>query len=104
VEWIAEVIRSQLIRLLKFCTAPWWGGFTFCATVPVPGRSLCFYQKESKAMTQAELNRHIAQQTGESITEIMRHGFTIMAALPDDAYEEWLQQLQRQQPTKPVAA
>jgi len=55
-------------------------------------------------MTQAELNRHIAQQTGESITEIMRHGFTIMAALPDDAYEEWLQQLQRQQPTKPVAA
>ncbi|GEM_PF-1855389 len=58
-------------------------------------------------MTQAELNRQIAQQTGESITDIMRHGFTILAALPDDADEErlqQLQQLQRQQPTKPVAA
>jgi len=55
-------------------------------------------------MTQAELNRQIAQQTGESITDIVRHGFTILAALPDDADEERLQPLQRQQPTKPVAA
>jgi len=49
-------------------------------------------------MTQSELNRQIAQQTGESITEIMRYGFTILAALPDDADEE------RQQQTTPVAA
>jgi len=72
--------------------------FTFCAVVPVSERSLCIYQEESKAMTQSELNRQIAQQTGESITEIMRYGFTILAALPDDADEE------RQQQTTPVAA
>ena len=54
-------------------------------------------------MTQAELNRQIAKQTGESITDIVRRGFTILAALPDDADEEGLQQLQQQR-TRPVAA
>ena len=39
---------------------------------------------ESKAMTQSELNRQIAKQTGESITEIARHGFTILTELPED--------------------
>ena len=35
-------------------------------------------------MTQSELNRLIAKQTGESITDIARHGFTILTELPQD--------------------
>ena len=49
-------------------------------------------------MTQSELNRLIAKQTGEPITEIVRRGFTILVALPDDADDE------PQQPMKPTAA
>ncbi|HQZ67039.1 MAG TPA: hypothetical protein PLY87_18235 [Planctomycetaceae bacterium] len=49
-------------------------------------------------MTQSELNRQIAKQTGEPITEIVRRGFTILAALPADADDE------PQQQAKPVAA
>ena len=60
--------------------------------------SLFFIHKESKAMTQSELNRLIAKQTGEPITEIIRRGFTILAALPDDADDEPQQQM------KPTAA
>jgi len=71
---------------------------TFCATAPVPGWSLCFIHKESKAMTQSELNRQISKQTGEPMTEIVRRGFTILAALPDDADDE------PQQVKNPVAA
>ena len=40
--------------------------------------------KELKVMTQSELNQAIAKQTGESVTEIARHGFTILAELPQD--------------------
>ena len=35
-------------------------------------------------MTQSELNHQIAKRTGESVTEIARHGFTILTALPED--------------------
>jgi len=35
-------------------------------------------------MTQSELNRQIAKQTGESVTEIARHGFTMLTELPED--------------------
>ena len=42
---------------------------------------MCLFE-ESKAMTQSELNRQIARQTGESISEIARYGFTILAELP----------------------
>ena len=36
-------------------------------------------------MTQSELNRQIARQTGESITDIARHGFTMLTELPEDS-------------------
>ena len=39
-------------------------------------------------MTQFELNRQISKQTGESITEIARLGFTILKELPDDNENE----------------
>ena len=35
-------------------------------------------------MTQSELNHQIAKRTGESVTEIARLGFTILAELPED--------------------
>ena len=35
-------------------------------------------------MTQSELNQKIAKQTGESIAEIARLGFTILTELPPD--------------------
>ncbi len=39
-------------------------------------------------MTQYELNRQISKQTGESIPEIVRLGFTILKELPDDNENE----------------
>ncbi len=39
-------------------------------------------------MTQHELNRQISKQTGESITDIARRGFTILKELPDDNEDE----------------
>lgn len=47
-----------------------------------------FFMKELKLMTQSELNHAIAKQTGESVTEIARHGFTILAELPQDDDDE----------------
>ena len=47
-----------------------------------------FFMKELKVMTQSELNHAIAKQTGESVTEIARHGFTILAELPQDDDDE----------------
>ena len=44
--------------------------------------------KERKDMTQSELNHAIARQTGESVTEIARRGFTMMAELPQDDDDE----------------
>ena len=44
--------------------------------------------KELKVMTQSELNHAIAKRTGESVTEIARHGFTILAELPQDDDDE----------------
>ena len=46
------------------------------------------FLKELKVMTQSELNHAIAKQTGESVTEIARHGFTILAELPQDDDDE----------------
>ena len=43
-----------------------------------------FLQGENKVMTQSELNRQIAKQTGESVAEIARHGFTILKELSQD--------------------
>lgn len=39
-------------------------------------------------MTQYELNRQISKQTGESMTEITRRGFTILKELPEDTDDE----------------
>ena len=39
-------------------------------------------------MTQAELNRQIAKQTGESVADIARLGFTILTDLPQDEDDE----------------
>ena len=39
-------------------------------------------------MTQSELNYEIARQTGESVAEIARHGFTILSELPQDDDDE----------------
>ena len=39
-------------------------------------------------MTQSELNYEIARQTGESVAEIARHGFTILTELPQDDDDE----------------
>ncbi len=46
------------------------------------------FMKELKVMTQSELNHAIAKQTGESVTKIARHGFTILAELPQDDDDE----------------
>ena len=42
-------------------------------------------------MTQSELNRQIAKQTGESVADIARHGFTILTELPQDEDNEFRQ-------------
>lgn len=42
-------------------------------------------------MTQSELNRQIAKQTGESIADIARHGFTILTELPQEEDAEFRQ-------------
>ncbi len=47
-----------------------------------------FLKKESEVMTQSELNRQIAKQTGEPIAEIARRGFTILKELTDDTDDE----------------
>ncbi len=44
--------------------------------------------KELKVMTQSELNHAIARQTGESVTEIARRGFTILSEIPHDDDDE----------------
>ena len=36
-------------------------------------------------MNQTELNRQVAQQLGESISEIARRGFSLVEEVPDDA-------------------
>ena len=47
-----------------------------------------FLKEKAKPMTQHELNRQISKQTGESITEIARLGFTILKELPEDSEDE----------------
>jgi hypothetical protein len=41
-------------------------------------------------MTQTELNRQIAKQTGEAVADIARLGFTILTVLPQDVDDELL--------------
>ena len=36
-------------------------------------------------MKQAELNRQVAKQLGESLSEIARRGFSLVEEVPDDA-------------------
>ena len=38
-------------------------------------------------MTQRELNHAISKQTGDSVTEIARRGFTLMSDEPDESSE-----------------
>ena len=73
---------------MESCSAPQWGGFTTCATAPIPGRSRSFFKGVSNAMTQSELNRQISKQTGEPVAEIARLGFTILKELTDDKDDE----------------
>ena len=80
-------IRESLV-VIKPCSAPQWGGFTSCATALSLGVVALFFNGESKAMTQSELNHQIAKRTGESVTEIARHGFTILAELPEDSDDD----------------
>lgn len=42
-------------------------------------------------MTQSELNREVAKQTGESVADIARLGFTILTELPQDEDNEFRQ-------------
>ena len=39
-------------------------------------------------MTQSELNRQISKQTGESMSEIARRGFTILTDLTNDGVDD----------------
>jgi hypothetical protein len=38
-------------------------------------------------MTQRELNHAISKQTGDSVTEIARHGFSLMSEEADESCE-----------------
>ena len=60
------------------------GWFHVSCDRPDSGVVALFLNGESKAMTQSELNHQIAKRTGESVTEIARHGFTILTELPED--------------------
>ena len=67
---------------ILFCPSVGW--FHVSCDRPDSGVVALFLNGESKAMTQSELNHQIAKRTGESVTEIARHGFTILTALPED--------------------
>ena len=43
-----------------------------------------FSNQRSEAMKQAELNRQVAQQLGESICEIARRGFSLIEEVSDE--------------------
>jgi len=73
---------------MDFCSAPQLGRFHVLCDRSVSGVVALSLRKVSKAMTQNELNYEIARQTGESVAEIARHGFTILTELPDDCDDE----------------
>ena len=64
------------------------GRFHFLCDRSESGVVALFLKGERKAMTQYELNRQISKQTGESMTEIARRGFTILKELPEDTDDE----------------
>ena len=47
--------------------------------------SVSQYQNEETTMTQNELNRAVANVTGETISEIRSHGFSLLAPLPKES-------------------
>jgi len=73
---------------MDFCSAPQLGRFHVLCDRSVSGVVALFLMGERKVMTQSELNYEIARQTGESVTEIARHGFTILAELSDDDVDD----------------
>jgi hypothetical protein len=73
---------------MDFCSAPQLGRFHVLCDRSVSGVVALSLRKVSKAMTQHELNYEIARQTGESVAEIARHGFTILSELPQDDDDE----------------
>ena len=73
---------------MDFCSAPQLGRFHVLCDRSVSGVVALSLRKVSKPMTQSELNYEIARQTGESVAEIARHGFTILAELPQDDDDE----------------
>lgn len=48
--------------------------------------SVSQYQNEESTMTQNELNRAVADVTGETISEIRSHGFSLLASLPEERW------------------
>ena len=79
--------RESLV-VVDFCSATQLGRFHVLCDRSVSGVVALSLRKVSKAMTQSELNYEIARQTGESVTEIARNGFTILAELPQDDDDE----------------
>ena len=63
------------------------GRFHFSCDRSESGVVALLLKEKAKLMTQHELNRQISKQTGESITEIARRGFTILKELPEDNEE-----------------
>ena len=64
------------------------GRFHFLCDRSESGVVALLLKEKAKLMTQHELNRQISKQTGESITDIARRGFTILKELPDDNEDE----------------
>ena len=75
--------KSLVVIKSLFCPGVGW--FHVSCDRPDSGVVALFLNGESKAMTQSELNHQIAKRTGESVTEIARHGFTILTELPEDS-------------------
>ena len=51
---------------------------------PSAGGRFAFIQR-SKVMSQTELNRQVAQQLGESISEIARRGFSLVEPISNES-------------------
>ena len=64
------------------------GRFHFLCDRSESGVVALFLKGERKAMTQSELNRQITKQTGESVADIARLGFTILTELTQDDDDE----------------
>ena len=76
---------QEIAGSCQILVCPGVGRFHVSCDRPDSGVVALFLNGESKAMTQSELNHQIAKRTGESVTEIARHGFTILTELPEDS-------------------